>query len=314
LFTVLAAAAGAWAGPSGDPNDIYVMSDAHSEVYQYGRTNPWPYVPGSYAGFLSPPWNNVFSNSTQTGPNAPYLGAVAGTNDDLFIGGFGGLTRLDSATGAQVQIVATGLRIGPAKAPNGNIVVGGPTGTEEYNPDTGAFVRTVEGYGSGYNLHAFRGNEMFVSQWGGSGATVIKRFDFTSGLSSGADIAVPFVPQEIGFGPGNVLLASALYEGDPTAGLWRYNEGPATWTQVIQTDPYTTGAPHGFTIDPVNGDIYMACYTGDLLRFDSAYNYLNTIDTIPTKLTDVLFHRVVPEPASMALLGLGAVALLRRRR
>lgn len=301
-------------GAIGDPNDIYVLSDAYSEVYQYQRTSPWPYVPGNYAGSLPLPWNPVFSNATQLSGNGPYLGAVAGNNDDLFVGGFGSLQKIDGVTGANIQTVAGGLRLGPAKAPNGNVVVGGPTGTEEYDSNSGLFVRTVEGYGDGYNLHTFRHNEMFVTRWGFGGPVPIKRFDFLTGLPTGADIVAPISPQEINFGPDGALYASALYEGGTDRGLWRYDFGLGTWSQFIMIGALASGGPHGFTYDPVNNDLYMSCNTGEILRFDGLSGaYLNTIDVQPNKLTDILFHRVIPEPASCLLLGLGALAWRRRR-
>lgn len=313
-LTIVALAPAAALAQTGNPNDIYVLADGTSEVYQYDRDSPWPYVPGTYTGVLTSPWDRVFSNAAQTQSNSPYLGAVAGPSDNFFVGGFSGLTEIDSTTGAFVQSIGGGgLRLGPAEAPNGNIVVGGPTGVEEYNSTSGAFVRTVTGTGNGYNLHTFKGGEMFVANWSGGSGFGIERYNFVSGLSSGATIPTSFAPQEIGIGPDGALYATALYEGPGVEGLWRYDFGTTTWSQFIDVQSLTGGGPHGFTWDPVTLDIYMAFNSGEIYRFDVAGTFLNLIDTVPTKLTDILFKVVVPEPATLSLLVLGGLFLVRRR-
>ncbi|OQY99341.1 MAG: hypothetical protein B6D36_16305 [Planctomycetes bacterium UTPLA1] len=312
---VSAVASTAKAGVSGDPNDFYVLSDAVNEVYQFDRLPAFPHVPGVYAGVLGGSYSNVFSNQGEVGTIYPYLGAVAGTNQDFFIGGFSGLTKIDSTSGAFIQSVgAAGLRLGPAKAPNGNLVVGGPTGVEEYNPNTGAFVRTVVGSGDGANLHAFNGNSMYVANWYGGSGFGIKRYNFVSGASLGADIAVPFAPQEIGFGPDGALYATALYEGPGVEGLWRYDSGLNSWSQFIDVQSLAGGGPHGFTYDPVTFDCFMAFNTGEIYRFNGYTGaYIDQPNFVPTKLTDVLFKEVIPEPATIGLLILGAGFVIRRR-
>mgnify|MGYP001423342915 CR=1 FL=1 len=303
--------ASAWA-QTGNPNDIYVTSDAHHEVYQFERNNPWNHVPGNYPGALGGTYSQVFSNPSQLQTNSPYLGAVGGPSDNFFIGGFNGLIEIDSTSGAYVRTVASGFRLGPAEAPNGNIVIGGPTGVEEYDSSNGNFVRTVNGVGDGANMYAFNGNDMYVSRWSDSGFGV-QRYDFVSGAPIGATIPVPFGPQEIGFGPDGALYATALYEGAAFVGLWRYDFGAGTWSRFIDTSSLTGTGPHGFTYDPANYDIYLAFQTGEIFRFDVNGTYLNQIAFVPTKLTDILFKEVVPEPATL-LLGAAGLALLLRRR
>lgn len=303
----------ATAGVIGDPNDMYVLSDANSEVYQFERTSPWAHVPGNYAGSLGGTYSQVFSNSAELGGNFPYLGAVAGTAQDFFIGGFNGLQKIDSATGANVSLIAGGQRLGPAQAPNDNIVVGGPTGIEEYNSNSGAFVRTVNNVGDGSNLYTFKGDEMFVSSWNNAGFG-IQRYSFTTGATAGATIAVPFGPQEIGIGPDGALYATALYEGPGVEGLWRYDFGSSSWSQYIDVQSLGGGGPHGFTFDPINFDIYMAFNSGEIYRFDQSGAFLNLANFVPTKLTDILFKRNVPEPGAVTLLLAGTVLGLRRRR
>lgn len=315
LAIILACTAStAWAA-SGDPMDIYAMSDAHSELYEFERNPPFTHVPGSYTGALGGTYSMIFSNSGELASNAPYLGAVGGNNQNFFIGGFSGLVQVNSVTGTQMSIVAGGFRLGPARALNGNIVVGGPSGSEEYNGDTGAFIRTIMNVGDGSNMHAFNGNEMFVASWFGGSGFGIKRFNFVTGASSGADIAVPFAPQEIGFGPDGALYATALYEGPGVEGLWRYDNGSGTWAQFIDVQSLAGGGPHGFTYDPVNFDVFLAFNTGEIYRFNGLTGaYIDQAAYVPTKLTDVLFKTVIPEPATAALLALGVIGLISRRK
>lgn len=293
----------------GNPADMYLLSDAANEVYQYERTSPWAYVPGTYPGVAHP---MVFSNQSQVGAIYPYLGAAAGTNSDFFIGGFGGLTRINGNTGAYMGTIATGSRLGPAAAPNGNIVVGGPTGIEEYDSNTGGFVRTVNSYGDGYNLFCFNGNTMFATQWVYSAAAV-KQFDFVTGLPSGPDIPIPFWPQKIATGPDGALYAAALYESPAYEGIYRWNG--SSWNLFVNTNTLLGGGPHAFAWDPLNLDLYVSQNTGEIYRFNGLTGaYLNTIDVVPTKLTDILFKTVVPSPGVLTLLGLGGVLAARRRR
>lgn len=315
LALIVACTASTAMATIGDPMDIYVMSDAHNEVYQFERTPPFNHVPGNYPGALGGTYSMVFTGSSELPSNYPYLGAVAGTNQDFFIGGFGSLVKIDSTTGAAIQTVAGGLRLGPAMALNGNIVVGGPSGSEEYNPNTGAFIRTIMSDGDGANLHAFNGNEMFVANWYAGSGFGIKRYNFVTGLPSNPTIAVPFAPQEIGFGPDGALYATALYEGPGVEGLWRYDNGSGTWSHFIDVQSLSGGGPHGFTYDPANFDCFLAFNTGEVYRFNGLTGaYIDQAAYVPTKLTDVLFKDVIPEPATAALLALGFFGLVSRRR
>lgn len=308
-LAVVAAAAGcAMAGSfPGNPADMYLTSDAANEVYQFERTSPWNYVPGTYAGTAMP---QVFSNTSQVGPIAMYLGCVAGPNQDFWLGGFGGLVRINSSTGAQIQNVAGGARLGPAEAPNGNVAVGGPSGIEEFDT-SGNFVRTITPTGNGNALLTFNGNTMYSVPWG-FGPQTIQLHDFVTGSPTGS-IPVPFAPQEIAFGPDGALYASALYESPSFEGLYRW-DGSA-WNLFADTSSLPGTGPHGFAWDPASLDLYLAFQTGEVQRFDGLTGaHLNQIAFVPTKLTDILFTEVVPAPGSLAVLGLGGVVAMRRRR
>lgn len=311
VLLMLSGALPALAGGSfpGNPADMYLTSDAANEVYQFERTSPWSYVPGTYAGSAMP---QVFSNTSQVGGIGMYLGCVAGPNQDFWLGGFSGLTRIDSTTGANIQNVGgSTARLGPARAPNGNVAVGGPSGIEEFDT-SGNFVRTITGTGSGVSLLTFNGNTMYSVPWAGGGAQTIQLHNFVSGAPLGS-IGVPFAPQEIAFGPDGALYASALYESPSFEGLYRY-DGSA-WNLFADTSSLSGTGPHGFAWDPVSLDLYLAFQTGEIQRFDGLSGaYLNQTGFVPTKLTDILFTEVVPAPGSLAVLGIGGLVLARRRR
>lgn len=295
----------------GNPADMYLTSDTANEVYQYERTSPWAYVPGTYAGIAKP---QVFSNTSQVQSIGMYLGCVAGPAQNFYLGGFSNLTVIDSVTGAYISTFATGQRLGPATAPNGNVVVGGPTGSEEYTPG-GAFVRTVHASGNGYNLHAFDGNLMYTSNWAGSFGFAIKQNFFASGLSAGPDIACPFEPQKLAIGPDGALYAANLYQASTSlpAGVYRYSG--SAWTLFADGEVNTGTGPHGFAWDPVSLDLYLAFQTGEIERYNGITGlHLSQIDIVPTKLTDLLFKQVVPAPGAAGLLAIGGLLVARRRR
>ncbi|MFN7020492.1 MAG: hypothetical protein ACK4WH_04085 [Phycisphaerales bacterium] len=305
----LAASAFASSFP-GNPADMYLTSDSANEVYQYERVAPWNYVPGTYAGTAKP---QVFSNVGQIGSVGLYLGCVAGANQDFYLGGFGALTVIDSNTGVYLNTIP-GTRIGPATAPNGNIVVGGNTGTEEYTP-AGVFVRTVHSAGNGYNLHAFDGDRLYTSNWVGGFGFAIKQHSFTTGLSAGPDIPCPFEPQKLAIGPDGALYAANLYQATSAlpAGVYRYSG--SGWTLFADGEVNTGTGPHGFAWDPISLDLYLAFQTGEIERYNGITGaHLNQIDIIPTKLTDLLFKQVIPSPGAASLLALGGLLVARRRR
>lgn len=275
-------------GAVGDPNDLYVVSDLSQEVFQYDRQT-LAYVPGNFPGTLGGQYSQVFSNGAQMQGNLPYFMTAAGTSEHFFVGSNNGVIEL-TTTGSYVQTIGSGFRVYPVRSPNDNFVVGGPTGTEEYNSATGAFVRTVEASANGFHTYAFQGNEMFVgSTLPGTGPLYgIRRFDFTTGLPSNPTIPIPFDPQEIRIGPDNNLYANSFFTNQ---GIWQYNFGTSTWTQVINSGILGLN-PHGFDFDPVNNDLYVTYATGELNRYDfTTFALLGLVDHPPSKLTDVMFKR-----------------------
>lgn len=314
LLAAVGLCAPALASYPGNPTDMYLTSDSGNELYQFESTSPWNYVPGTYTTPTSVPSNKVFSNSSQVGTIYPYLGDTAGPSQDFWIGGFAGLTRVSSSTGAFISSVAGGQRLGPHKGPNNNVLVGGPSGVEEFDGTTGAFVQTRSSIGDGYNLITHQGNEVFVASWNNS-AFGIKRFDFLTGLSTGPDIATPFQPQEIGFGPDGSLYAGANYASSG-GGVYKYNSGTGTWNLWADTTILGANGPHGFAWDPNNlNNFYTAMPGGQIYRFDgSSGAFLGQVGYVPAKLTDLLFTVQIPAPSAIALLGVGGLMASRRRR
>lgn len=308
----LAVCGAAMAGPGGvgDPTDMYVVADAVMEVHQFDNVPPNAHVPGNYTGALPPPYGRPFSNAAQLSSNLPYLATYAGQNK-VFVGGSFSLQMIDASTGANIMTVATGARRGPAVAPNGNIVVGGPGGvTQEYDIN-GNLVNNINiGYGDGENLYAFQGNNMYVVRWDWmAGPTTIQVHNFNTGNLISV-IPVPFKPQEIAFGPDGNLYASALYE-QGMQGLWRYNSVLGTWSHFINTTTQSGWGPHGFAFDPTGSEVRMAFATGEIYRYDAGSGaFLSMIANMNTKLTDIYF---IPEPATMALLAPALLIALRRR-
>lgn len=309
---VALSAASVYAQP-GSINDLYIISDSANEVYQFERDGT--YVPGTYPGFAAP---QVFSNQSQVGGIAAYIGAFGGPNNNFFIGGFSGVTEIDGDTGAFVRTYGgASRRPGVAIGPDGDLMTSGFGGVDVWDTNTGAFLRTIPS-GSGDHIMARRGNDVYIGTWNSAGAGIEIR-DYYTGATTGATIPIPFGPHEIEFGPDGALYASSLYEFNPAmTGVWRYDFGTGSWSPFALaaaaggTGVYTNG-PHCFAFDPINGDLLTAFADGEIHRWNGVTGaYINQFGFVPTKLTDILF-KPVPEPTTMLTLGLGVLVLARRR-
>jgi MYXO-CTERM domain-containing protein len=158
---------------------------------------------------------------------------------------------------------------------------------------------------------ATRGNLMYVSSWNATSVTIV---DQVTGNTVGAIASTPFYCQALEFDSFGNLYASALYEGNPTAGIWKYDSGSNTWSQFASAAASgQPGGPHGFTFGR-DGNLYAAFNGGSINVYDGQTGaFLRTLWTVNDKLTDVQF-KPVPTPGALALMGVAALAGGRRRR
>ena len=116
------------------------------------------------------------------------------------------------------------------------------------------------------------------------------------------------------------LSASTTY--GVTIGAWDPWGAPGPNPQILRAGPGTTGSPLSQVWtgapEPANAGDYSASgsFTTDgagVLTVELAYDMANwNVDSDPQAILG--YMAIIPEPATMSLLGLGALALLRRRR
>lgn len=149
----------------------------------------------------------------------------------------------------------------------------------------------------------------------------ITSFDYNHSSGSGEDIEVwyvtdrtTFVGKESTAGLWTLLGKEFVSSPNPTGTPTHVNIGGLEIYQNDTIGLYFTYAPGGSSIKYTNGPL--GAFANPDLRFEDrgvgkSYPFASTFS--PRIWNGTIYYDVIPEPASLALLALGALALLRRR-
>lgn len=186
---------------------------------------------------------------------------------------------------------AVGANSGLVSGTVGSTTAATALGTQTTN------LRVVKGYG---------GNVYFST---GSGTAGIYQYDAAATGKQTLIVGTGTSTSPYDF---QFVSATSLLVADSSAGIKLYTKNGSAWS-VSQT--LAGSAAASFTL--LGGSIYFVSADGTKLNtatFDGST--FGTVSTLATSGTGKVFRGVeaVPEPASMVALGLGAAALVRRRR
>lgn len=249
-----------------------------------------------------------------------YLGSFGrGFMDDLASG-----ITLDTATGrayisqynsntVQVWDYSTGLllnewacNVNPfqiARLANGNLLIGGGFSAAIYTP-SGSFVSNLDSVGGGYGV-ATDGLNMLVATAG-----TIKSYNSAGVLQSTVSETTSYTL---------VTHGSRVFYGNSFGGL-QLRSRVTTSLSAPTTVPVTALASSFYCLTAF-GHTSTAYMAGALSGGQGAIARINTVSGTQSVFGTGLIHDargmaivVAPEPGSWAALGLGAIALMRRRR
>ena len=251
------------------------------------------------------------------GPLAGNLMGIhtGGAVGDVLVGSaFGGVKRLDRTTGAVVQTynASGGWQWAGLWRPTSGTVLIGDHATDdirEYDANTGAYLGTfATGVSEPADMMFGPNGNLFVCSFA-AGAGVYEIDGVTGAVLNQWGLGMGFT-NDIVFMPDGRRIVTAM--GDNMAHVF-----DSSWNPITTFSGTGWGRIHGITISPHDGQIYaIDGMTTNVHSFDPVtYAETNSnFSSTNSKPVDLEFRPEIPAPGAAALLGLGALATLRRRR
>jgi sugar lactone lactonase YvrE len=314
--------------------DALVISRDNNSILRYSDS-------GAFIGTFVPPGGG--------GLNGPDLGIVRGPDGNVYVDSFinSAVMRYDVNTGANLpsppnsgaQFVASGS--GGLSGADG-ISFGRPGGAlyiastlnstvKRYNPTTGAFLDTIVTSGSGglsasTDLHFGPDGNLYVSNFARSGPAQVLRYDSSTGtpmpaagrmMANFIDPRPGFATNGFAFGPDGNLYVSFDNFQDNTAGIGKYDGATGN---LINLDFVPLGSGGVGRIDGIvfgpDGNLYATDVLNNrVMRYGGTNGDFLGVFIAPgnglSAAAGILFVPApVPEPATLALFGLGTLGVL----
>jgi len=155
--------------------------------------------------------------------------------------------------------------------------------------------------------------DVYVSNGGGAGYAQIARIDGTSlaNLSySGAYTGWGYQGIAVNQTTGDVYAASE----DTGGGFSQVAQFDGSLGAGVNSGAYGGWDFQGIDINDATGDVYVAGSGGQITSLDAGLNGLNTSFSYGSLTGDIVVQQVVPEPASLFLIGFGAVLITYKPR